>query len=195
MIRGLSQPVESGGDTRNPGTGQVRVPPASVSDNKVIGVICSGDVAVHRDQVKAALERGVAQRPQAVWVCFEKKSDRMTYDVLLSLGVEPVVLPLLEWWRRKPRPVAGSWPCGRAWKKGEDGVWRLVDIPSFDFRRTWRDAEMSLLCDELIVFHRRTGNSPWRERLASGRYSKLFVVELGPEPKRPARKKRKPVGA
>ena len=162
--RGLSQPVEIRGRTS-----RVAAAPPS---NKVVGVVCSGNVAAHRDQVKSALKRGKAQRPDAVWVCFEAKSDRMTRDVMLSLGMEPVVLPLNDEWRSKHE---------------EHG---------YDLRRIWRDMELLHCCDEVIVFHKREGNSPWRERAASGLYDGLFVVELGPEKTRPkVRKTRKPVGA
>jgi len=168
--RGLSQPVEiRGGQTY--GVGQAPYP-----SNKVIGIVCSGDVAVHRDQVKSALERGKAQRPDAVWVCFESKSDRMTRDLMLSLDMDPVVLPLNEEWRSKHE---------------EHG---------YDLRRQWRDLELLSLCDEVIVFHKRTGNSPWRERAADSRYAgKLFVVELGPVYMKDRREKdrtttRKPIG-
>jgi hypothetical protein len=150
-----------------------RTPGASPS-NKVIGVVCSGDVAVHRDQVKSTLERGKAQRPDAVWVCFESKSDRMTRDLMLSLDMDPVVLPLNDGWRSRHE---------------EHG---------YDLRRTWRDLELLHCCDEVIVFHKRTGSSPWRERASDARYAgKLFVVELGQEKTRQkARTKtRKPVGA
>lgn len=165
--RGLSQPVEIRG-----GASADRISSSAPPPNKVIGVVCSGDVAVHRDQVKSALERGKAQRPDAVWVCFESKSDRMTRDLMLSLDMDPVVLPLNEEWRRK---------------REEHG---------YDLRRMWRDQELLHCCDEVIVFHKRTGNSPWRERAASGRHAgKLFVVELGPEKSRAKeRKTRKPVG-
>lgn len=148
---------------------------ACPSNNKVIGVICSGDVAVYRDQVKTALERGLEQRPDAVWVCVEPKSDRMTHDVMLSLGLDPVVLPMIDAWRTKD------------------------DEYGYDLRRQWRDTEM-LLCDELIIFHKRTGSSPWRERKKwsdgnCGVHRNLFVVELGPEPAKRRAKTRKPVGA
>lgn len=171
-LRGLSQSVEihnAAGPTQQRPLGEMLGTPS----NKVIGVVCSGDVAVHRDQVKSALERGKEQRPDAVWVCFEPKSDRMTRDLMLSLDMDPVVLPLNEEWRRK---------------REEYG---------YDLRRTWRDLELLHCCDEIIVFHKRTGNSPWRERAADSRWEgKLFVVELGQEkPQKGARKTRKPVGA
>lgn len=166
-LRGLSQPVEIRGGT-------AVAPQGASPSNKVIGVVCSGDVAVHRDQVKSALERGKEQRPDAVWVCFESKSDHMTRDLMLSLDMDPVVLPLNEEWRSKHEEYG------------------------YDLRRTWRDLELLHCCDEVIVFHKRTGHSPWRERAADSRFAgRLFVVELGPEPKTRAkgRKTRMPVGA
>jgi hypothetical protein len=151
-------------------------------------VICSGDVAVYRDDVKTTIERGHAQRPDAVWVCVEPKSDRMTHDVMLSLDIEPVVLPMADALRRKPR----TWRD--VWKGNDPDAW---PYDGYDVRRLWRDYEM-LLCDELIVFHKRTGNSPWRERYARklelGIHRNLFVVELGAPPKAKSRKRRKPVG-
>ena len=141
--------------------------------NPVIGIICAGDLAVHRDEIKAAISRGLVERPDAVWVCIEPKSDRITHDVMISLDIEPVVLPMVD-------------------------VWRLRgDVPhTYDFRRTWRDLEMLHLCDELVIFHKRTGNSPWRDRAKTGLYDrKLFIVEVGPQPKAKGRKSRKPIGA
>lgn len=169
-LRGLSQPVDAPGSTVSK---PYRFRYGSDSPNKVIGVACSGDIAVHRDQVKSALERGKEQRPDAVWVCFEPKSDRVTRDLMLSLDMDPVVLPLNEEWRSKHE---------------EHG---------YDLRRQWRDLELLHCCDEVIVFHKRTGNSPWRERASDARYAgKLFVVELGPEKSRAKRnnKTRRPVG-
>lgn len=176
MANGLAQPVElalgdnAGGNcSRSEDTSPCKVstgqdsPPA----NKVIGVVCSGDIAVHRDKVKLALERGKAQRPDAVWVCFEAKSDRITHDLMLSLGLEPVVLPMTDTWRVRHQ---------------EHG---------YDLRRLWRDNELLQLCDELVVFHKRAGNSPWREKAKSGLWDgRLFLVELGDEPKK-VRKTRK----
>jgi hypothetical protein len=59
------------------------------------------------------------------------------------------------------------------------------DVPhTYDFRRVWRDLEMLSLCDELIVFHKRSSSSPWRDRDKSGLHTgKLVVVELGKEKK------------
>ena len=174
-MRGLAQPVEIRGVAV--ATPEQSALPSDGAPNKVIGVICSGDVAVHRDEVKSALERGLAQRPDAVWVCIEPKSDRMTHDVMLSLDIDPVVLPLCPAWQAKD------------------------DEHGYDMRRQWRDGEMLHLCDELIVFHKRTGNSPWRDRKKwgeanGGLNANLFVVELGTAPKAKARgKTRKPVGA
>lgn len=167
-VRGLAQDVE----LRGASGVQIENRP-DVSPNKVIGVVTSGEgIAVYRDEVKTALERGIAARPDAVWVCLEPKSDRMTHDVMVSLGIDPVVLPMIDAWKRKH------------------------DEHGYDLRRTWRDNEMLHCCDELIVFHKRTSSSPWRERAASGLHAgKLFVVELGPAPKARATKKRKPVGA
>lgn len=154
-----------------PGSSLPSTPSESV--NKVIGVITSGDgIAVYRDEVKTAIERGIAQRTDAVWVCLEPKSDRMTHDVMVSLGIDPVVLPMIDAWKRKH------------------------DEHGYDLRRIWRDNEMLHCCDELIVFHKRTSSSPWRDRAASGLYEgRLFVVELGPEPIKKRGKTRKPVGA
>jgi hypothetical protein len=133
--------------------------------NKVIGVVCSGDLAVHRDQVKTTLERGKEQRPGAVWVCFESKSDRMTRDLMLSLDMDPVVLPLNEEWRSRHE---------------EHG---------YDLRRTWRDLELLHCCDEVIVFHRASSSSPWRSRGDSGTYrGRLFLVEMGKAATRKPRK-------
>lgn len=134
------------------------ITPLAPENPPIIGVICSGDIAIHRDKVKQTLQYGLEQRPDAVWVCIEPKSDRMTHDVMLSLDIEPVVLPMNAAWRRKDA----------------DGKAIL------DLRRTWRDLEMLMLCDELVVFHKAAGNSPWRDRAASGRYAgRLFLVELG----------------
>jgi hypothetical protein len=176
-VRGLAQRIETrGGNTRKASnTPRVTVggqPGSAPAPNTVIGVLCSGDLAVHRDQIKDTIARGNEQRPDAVWVCIEPKSDRMTHDVMLSLDIEPVVLPMIEAWRRRH------------------------DEHGYDLRRVWRDNELLHLCDELIVFHKRTGNSPWRDRAASGLYEgRLFVVELGAAPKaRAKRKTRKPVG-
>lgn len=172
MTRGFAQPIEAR-TAHKPVEGVSTAAIVDASANKVIGVVCSGDVAVHRDQVKNAIERGLAQRPDAVWVCCEAKSDRMTLDVMRSLDIDPVVLSMNDHW------------------KGE----------GYDVRRVVRDSELLHLCDELIVFHKRTGSSPWRERkkwadsLGGKVHTGLFVVELGPEPAKRARKTRKPVGA
>lgn len=173
---GLSQPVSLAGSSSTERVeSYADAPKVDTPSNKVIGVVCSGDVAVYRDDVQTAIRRGLEQRPDAVWVCIEPKSDRMTYDVMLSLDIDPVVLPMIESWRTKD------------------------DDHGYDLRRQWRDTEM-MLCDELIIFHKRTGNSPWRERkkwgdVNCGVHRNLFVVELGPAPKAKARKMRKPVGA
>jgi hypothetical protein len=173
-LRGLSQSVEihnAAEPTQQRPLGEMLGTPS----NKVIGVVCSGDLAVHRDQVKTTLERGKAQRSDAVWVCFESKSDRMTRDLMLSLDMDPVVLPLNDEWRSRHE---------------EHG---------YDLRRTWRDLELLHCCDEVIVFHKRTGSSPWRERASDARYAgKLFVVELGQEKTRAkarTKTRKKPVGA
>lgn len=167
MILGLTQDVEIA--TVSKPSGEI-VAQACSPEIKVIGVICSGDLSVHRDIVKQALQRGIEQRPDAVWVCIEPKSDRMTHDLMISLGIEPVILPLNDEWRRRP-------------SEGEvGGSPSAVDLSlqGYDFRRVWRDNEMLMLCDELIVFHKRSGNSPWRDRAASGLYGdRLVVVELG----------------
>ena len=125
-------------------------------DVPVIGVICAGDLAVYRSTVKEALQRGLERHPDAVWVCIEPKSDRMTHDLLIGLDIEPVVLPMNDAWR----------------SRDEDH--------GYDFRRLWRDLEMLHLCDELIIFHKRTASSPWRDRVKSGLYTrKLVVVDIG----------------
>ena len=97
----------------------------------------------------------------------------MTRDLMISLDMEPVVLPLNEEWRSKHE---------------EHG---------YDLRRTWRDPELLHCGDEVIVFHKRAGNSPWRAWASDDRFAgRLFVVELGLESaKRAAKKKRVPVGA
>jgi len=47
-----------------------------------------------------------------------------------------------------------------------------------------------------VIFHKRTANSPWRDRAKTGLYDrKLFIVEVGPQPKAKGRKSRKPIGA
>lgn len=201
---GLHQPVEIGGVAQQP------VSNPAPTQNKVIGVICSGDVAVYRDQVKTALERGLEQRPDAVWVCVEPKSDHMTHDVMLSLDIDPVVLPMIGSWRGTS--ICGHedaeddgknlicCDCGATFPLDEDeDDWQPETVLDYDLRRQWRDAEM-MLCDELIVFHKRTGSSPWRDRKKwsdnnAGVHSNLFVVELGPEPVKKRAKTRKPVGA
>lgn len=174
-LRGLTQDVEITGavaqQQRQPDNGKsgnAAWRPGSVgieSDSPpytVIGVICAGDLAVHRDKIKQALLRGLEQRPDAVWVCIEPKSDRMTHDVMISLDIDPVVLPMNDEWRRREH---------------------------YDLRRVWRDLEMLSLCDELIVFHKRASNSPWRDRIKSGLYDgRLFVVDLGKD----STKQRKP---
>ena len=148
--KGESAPT-AGSDGRSAGI-ESGLPP---TQNKVVGVICAGDLAVERDTVKDTLAKGMTQRPDAVWVCLEPKSDRLTHDVMISLGLDPVVLPLNDAWRSRDERAP------------------------YDLRRQWRDLEMLALCDELIVFHKRTSNSPWRDRARDS----LFVVELGPEPK------------
>lgn len=183
MIRGLATRIEIRGGkdmhsrTAAPPAGDGTRSPVTAPSNKVIGVVCSGDLVVERDTVKETIRRGAEQRPDAVWVCIEPKSDRMTFDVMRSLDIDPVVLPMNPHW------------------KGESNHWGR----SFDERRTMRDCELLALCDELIVFHKRTGNSPWRDRkkwgTANGVYENLFVVELGPEPNKRARKSRAPAGA
>lgn len=203
-LRGLSQPVQlatregkafaeaiswnrSEGNPSQRATDQE----ATTASNKVVGVVCSGDVAVYRDQVKATIERGKTERPNAVWVCFEPKSDRMTHDVMVSLNIEPVVLPLNDAWRRKTRPktttdvMTSETPPRLAFQVIE------VEVPGYDHRRGARDSEMLRLCDELVIFHKRTGSSPWRVRAESDLYrDRLFVVELGEAPKPKGGKKR-----
>lgn len=183
MTRGLAQPIEIRGgkdmhsdDVAPPASDGMRSP-VTAPTNKVIGVICAGDLALERDTVKDTIAKGLEQRPDAVWVCIEPKSDRLTFEVMRSLDIDPVVMPMNPYW------------------KGDRNRWGRP----FDERRTMRDCEMLSLCDELIVFHKRTSNSPWRERaqrkLELGLHQNLFVVEMGPEPKKRARKTRKPVGA
>ena len=167
--------------------------------------------------MKNSLERGKEQRPDAVWVCFESKSDRMTRDLMLSLDMDPVVLPLNDAWRYAPKTPrladtaatvgphtsigqspsgTGNSLSGESKKKRDPGS-SPGEARPYDLRRTWRDLELLHCCDEVIVFHKRTGNSPWRERAADGRYAgRLYVVELGSESKkRAAKKKHVPVGA
>lgn len=131
---------------------------APIESAKVIGVICAGDLAVYRDEIKAALQRGLEQHPDAVWVCIESKSDRMTHGLMVSLGIEPVVLPLVDAWRSRDERAP------------------------YDLRRTWRDLEMGSLCDELVIFQKRSGNSPWRKRSEQGAKN-LVLVEIGREKK------------
>lgn len=158
---GLSQPVTllGRGNGVTPEGGEVSINDRSPHPKNVIGVICSGNVAAYRDEVKRTIERGLAAHPEAVWVCVEAKSDRMTYDLLRSLGVDPVVLPL--------NPL---WKIGR-----------------YDGRRLMRDREILRLCDEVIVFHKRAGHSPWRDWKKWGAqydlYGHLYIVDLGPESK------------
>lgn len=213
MTRGLVQDVELRGTTQSPlresasehRDGKAPLPAApllardpkgGVPPNKVIGVICSGDLAVHRDTVKSAIERGIEEHPGAVWVCLEAKSDRMTHDVMIALDLEPVVLPLIDHWRveRKQLDWMPVWngPDPDAWPK------KRIKVTLFDGRRKWRDQEMLHGCDPLIVFQKKTGDSPWREMLKRkqelGLHQNLFVVELGDERAKRARKTRKPVG-
>lgn len=132
----------------------------------MIGVVCSGALGAYRDEIKGFIEKGIAQRPNAVWVCLEPKSDRLTRDILLAANIRPVVLPLIG-------------------KKGE-----------VDGRRAWRDGEMLSLCDELVVFISRTSSSPWRDRATAKPHERskcrihenLFLVELGATPKPKGRK-------
>ena len=148
-MTGLAQPIEIQGHV-------VDVITPLAPDVPVIGVICAGDLAVYRSTVKEALQRGLERHPDAVWVCIEPKSDRMTHDIMIGLDIEPVVLPMNDAWR----------------SRDEDH--------GYDFRRLWRDLEMLHLCDELIIFHKRTASSPWRDRVKSGLYTrKLVVVDIG----------------
>ena len=237
--------------------------PSSTPKPAVIGVICSGDLAVHRDEIKAALSRGLVERPDAVWVCIEPKSDRITHDVMISLDIEPVVLPMNPAWRstarsttvvhskREPydvyigRPSKWGNPFSHKdrtlaefrvgsrdeavdayaeWIQTQPDLIKSIpelfgkvlgcwchpqrchgDVlsemanrlyPEYDLRRLWRDLEMLHLCDEIVIFHKRTANSPWRDRAKTGLYDrKLFIVEVGPQPKAKGRKSRKPIGA
>jgi hypothetical protein len=127
------------------------------------------------------LARGLAQHPDAVWVCCEPKSDKLTRDVMLSLDIDPVVLPMNKSWLH--RPGVRVWPRGLEFVLDSRGVWTLRDM-SYDLQRTWRDNELLHLCDELIIFHKRTGHSPWRDRLKTGMHPHLYVVELGEEKKK-----------
>lgn len=165
MICGIAQRVDLA--ARRPW--HVAVPRIDTRyNNKVIGVVCSGQLAAHREEIKGFIEKGIAQRPGGVWVCIERKSDALTRDILISLGVEPVVLPLLSFW------------------KGEEN----------DSRRVWRDGELLSLCDEVVVFLARTSNGPWRERAQAKPsersqrriHENLFLVELGAAPKRKGKK-------
>lgn len=146
----------SAGGSRLKRTAGVDLPVATPATT--IGVVCSGDVAVYRDDVKQALERGIAERPDAEWLCLTPKSDRLTHDLLVQLGVKPEVLEL-------------------------DSRFKIEG--GGDYRRAWRDGELLRRSDELIVFHKRAGHSPWREKKkwgeANGIYKHLFVIDLGPE--------------
>jgi hypothetical protein len=184
MMRGLTQDVEIQGHVADV------ITPLAPECPSVIGVICAGDLAVFRDTIKQALKRGIAERPQAVWVCIEPKSDRLTHDLMISLGIEPVVLPMLDAWRRKD--TSGSEAPPVLTEAKQTGTEADEQKPShYDFRRVWRDLEMLTLCEDLVIFHKRSGNSPWRDRAASGLYGDtLVVVELGKD-KPKSKKERK----
>lgn len=173
---GLAQPLQLRGRPA-----EAYGPSMSTPINPVIGIICSGDLAVHRNEVKAAISRGLAERPDAVWVCIEPRSDRMTHDLMISLDIEPVVLPMNPAWK-KSGGQEGIVNHGA----GEDGPQSAdpAPVPSYDLRRQWRDLEMLHLCDELVIFHKASGSSPWRDRVKSGIYSqRLYLVEIGPSKK------------
>jgi len=167
MIRPVASPGASGGtlaDTElaTAAHGQ----PESAPNPTIIGAVSSGNIAAERDSVKATLERGIAENPTATWVTEPRST--MIRDLLLQLGVQPVVLHLQDEW------------------KIEGGG---------DYRRTMRDGDLLRMCDPLLVFHKATGSSPWRslaeaKPFASAKrriHENLHLIELG----KPAKKKAK----
>ena len=128
------------------------------AENLSIGVIVSRNFE-DTEYAKDTIKRGMEKHPDAVWV--RADTDRIVSHIYTELGIDPVVIPLLPYF------------------KGE----------TFDVRRVWRDTEM-LLCDHLLVFQKEGSSGEWKERAARGVHDCLHLIEHGAEKKK-ARKGRK----
>jgi hypothetical protein len=123
-----------------------------------IGIVCSGTPAKLRESERDILQKVgkvVEKYPDATYVCFEKRSDRMTNEALEFWGVTPEVLILDPAWQRVEVAVRdGEWN-GRHYKAGD----RVV---IYDHRKSIRDNEMKR-CDKVLVFAPRGGSAEWRD--------------------------------
>lgn len=145
---------------------------------QVIGIVCVGIAAKLRESESDILRmvgKVVDKYPDAIYVCAEKRSDRLAGEVLEFWGVDPVVLPTNPYWK----------------------------TASSDSRKTMRDSELRRWADKVMVFVPRGGSSDWRtfvekhDAMATkypslGR-SNVFLVEYGeaPPPKPKVRRAKK----
>lgn len=141
----------------------------------VIGVIVAQKFP-EPELIREKLEEGLARvAPGTVWVLREaaKSNHAVTvaWDTLRDHGVEPFLAPLLPYFTRRD---------------GREAV--------YDHRRAWRDAELRLTCERIIVFHDSSSNvtAGWSESRGP---AKIFVIERGKKKKRAPARGRKPVGA
>lgn len=165
-----------------------------------IGIVCTGIPAKLRENEADILRKVgklVEKYPDAAYVCFEKRSDRMAFEALEFWGVTPEVLILDPADRLIGTAKADAEWNGKPIKQGER-------VTIYDHRKPIRDGKMKR-CDKVLVFVPRGGSSEWREYVKrwndfAAKYPSwgpcnVFLSEYGeappPKPKVRRAKKRK----
>lgn len=159
--------------------GKALGPPIARPDNQqVIGIVCTGIAAKLRESESDILRmvgKVVEKYPDAIFVCCEKRSDKLAGEVLEFWDVDPVVLPTNPYWK----------------------------VGTSDNRKPWRDSELKRWCDKVMVFVPRGGSSDWRtfvekdaamrEKYPSWGPQTVFLIEYGeaPPPKPKVRRAKK----
>ena len=108
-----------------------------------IGVICSGRLAAHRDEIKTILRHLSYDNLDATWLCLkDRRADNLTQDLLLSLDIEPEVVDSpwkLELLNRSDECIVfvpkssklNDWKQRKAWSDKNYVVWpqlKLVEL-------------------------------------------------------------------
>lgn len=146
-----------------------------IAPKGVIGIVVAQKFP-EPDLIREKLLEGISRvSPDTVWIMRdqERKSHAATvaWDVFRECGIEPFLAPL-----------------NPAWKS-----------EGYDLRAKWRDGDMRMSCERIIVFHDKSSGitADWADYGPSGGsecIAKIFVVERGKK-KVVARKGRKPQGA
>lgn len=116
--------------------------------NEVIAVVC--DASYPLDEVKGAIE--TCPFTPAVWVIRDR--DRVAKQAFEELGIDPVVVPLNDWYKNE----------------------------KVDVRRVIREGELMMGCTHILVFRASEASSKWVGRPSAR--ADIRIVGDAPKKKR-----------